>query len=178
MKSVDIIENLRIHLSRPTGRQLYGVIGTYKALDDFASQLHRARDTNGNRFRKPLSVTRGILELIPDDELWDLCSKEAMMPRPTAKYVAKAFEELLRGRMNSKGLLPLCDLELLWAYNLELGILRSLAADSFQVLLLLPGYLSSGRLVMYPEAGDGRYTLPTNLIASEHLWELSSQHGQ
>ena len=48
MKPVDIIENLRVHLSRKTGRQLYGVVGSYKALADFAEQLHKAKDAEGN----------------------------------------------------------------------------------------------------------------------------------
>lgn len=173
MKPVDIIENLRVHLSRKTGRQLYGVVGSYKALAEFAEQLHKAKDAEGNKFRKPLSVTRSVLELIPDEEFRELADREAQMPRPTATNVRRAFEALIQSKQKTKGLLTLNDLELLWAYNIEFGKLRSLAADSFQVLLLLPGRLESGRVMMYPEAGEGRYTLPSPLIAEDHLWELS-----
>jgi len=173
MKPVDIIENLRVHLSRKTGRQLYGVVGSYKALADFAERLHRAKDTDDKRFRKPLSVTRSVLELIPDDEFRDLVDHEAQMPRPTAANVRRAFESLIESKQKTRGLLILNDLELIWAYNIEFSKLRSLAADNFQVLLLLPGRLEAGRVMMYPEAGEGRYTLPSPLIAEDHLWELS-----
>ena len=173
MKSVDIVENLRIKLTRPVGRQLYGVVGSYSALDEFAGLLCKAKDVEGNQFHEPVSVTRGILDAIPDEEFHELSASEAKMPSPTAKHVAMAFEKFLRFRMGGEGLLVLIDLEMLWAYHLEFGILRTLAADSFQVLLLLPGRLSGGRVIMYSEAAEGTYVLPDSLIAEDHLWELT-----
>jgi hypothetical protein len=58
------------------------------------------------------------------------------------------------------------------AYRVELNLLRTLAADDDRVLLLLPGRRDGGRVVLFPEASDGSYTLPTNLIADNHLWQL------
>jgi len=61
---------------------------------------------------------------------------------------------------------------MLFAYNVEMSPLRTLAADDKKVLLLLPGKRSGGRIVMFHEAEEGSYTLPTNLIADNHLWEI------
>ena len=66
----------------------------------------------------------------------------------------------------------LSDLEMLFAYNLELNLLRTMAADDDRVLLLLPGRRAGARVIMFPSWPDGSYTLPTNLIADNHLWEL------
>jgi hypothetical protein len=47
-----------------------------------------------------------------------------------------------------------------------------MAADEDRVLLLLPGRRSRGRIIMFHEMDEGDYTLPTNLIAENHLWEI------
>jgi len=39
-------------------------------------------------------------------------------------------------------------------------------------LRLLPGRKARGRIIMFHEMDEGDYTLPTNLIAEKHLWEL------
>ena len=61
---------------------------------------------------------------------------------------------------------------LLFAYNLELNLLRTMAADEDRIILLLPGRRSGGNIIMFPDLTEGNYTLPTNLIAGDHLWEL------
>ena len=63
-------------------------------------------------------------------------------------------------------------LELFFAYRVELNLLRTLAADDDRVLLLLPGRRDGRGVVMFPDLPEGSYTLPTNLIADNHLWEL------
>ena len=45
-------------------------------------------------------------------------------------------------------------------------------SDEDRVLLLLPGQRSHGRIIMFHEMDVGVYTLPTNLIADNHLWEV------
>ena len=86
--------------------------------------------------------------------------------------MAKAFEKFLRSKLRGKGLIVLSNLEMLFAYHLELNLLRTMAADDDQILLLLPGRRGSGRIIMFPELDVGSYTLPTSLIASNNLWEL------
>lgn len=172
MKPTEIIEAIRQKLTVPVGRHLYGVLGAYSQLDGFAKKLHQARTTNGVPFPKPVNVSRGILEAIPDDEFKQLAENEARRPEPTAAHVARAFERFLRANLTGQGLLVLANLEMLFAYRIELNLLRTLAADENRVLLLLPGRRSGGRIIMFHEMEEGDYTLPTNLIAENHLWEI------
>ena len=172
MKETEIIEALRSKLSVPGGRHLYGVLGTYPQLRAFAKKLQQAKTTDGESFPRPLSVNRGILDAIPDDEFRKLVENEAKRPEPTAAHVAIAFESFLRANLRGKGLVVLGDLEMLFAYNLELNLLRTMAADEDRILLLLPGRRSAGNIIMFPDLTEGSYTLPINLIAGDHIWEL------
>ncbi len=172
MKNTEIIEALRSKLAVPCGRHLYGVLGSYAALAAFSGKLRQAKAPDGRRFPRPISVNRGILNTIPDNEFRQLVENEAKRPEPTAAHVAKAFEIFLRSKLRQKGLIVLFNLETLFAYNLELNLLRTMAADADRILLLLPGRRSSGKIIMFPNLDEGSYTLPTNLIADNHLWEV------
>jgi hypothetical protein len=172
MTAAEIVEALRAKLTMPGGRHLYGVLGTYQELEQFQKVLAEAKTADGQKLPKPRNVNRAILEEIPDDEFQTLVRNEAKRPEPTAKHVEQAFERFLRGKLRGKGLIVLTDLELLFAYGLELNLLRTMAADDDRVLLLLPGKRDAGRVVMFPDWPDGGYMLPTNLIAENHLWEL------
>jgi hypothetical protein len=183
MKSTEIIEAIRQKLTVPGGRHLYGVLGTYAQLNGFAKKLNQAKTTDGDPFPKPVNVNRGILDAIPDDEFKQLAENEAKRPEPTAAHVARAFERFLRANLTGKGILVLSNLEMLFAYHIELNLLRTMAADEDRVLLLLPGRRSRGRIIMFHEMDEGLpapvakrqpgdYTLPTNLIAENHLWEI------
>jgi hypothetical protein len=172
MKATDIIESLRSKLSIPGGRHLYGVLGTNAGLAAFTKKLSQARTLDGRDFPKPLNVNRGILDTIPDDEFRQLVENEAKKPEPTAAQVAKAFESFLRAKLRGRGLVTLANLELIFAYRLELNLLRTLAADDDRILLLLPGRRSGGRVALFPNWDQAEYSLPTNLIATDHLWEI------
>ena len=172
MKSTEIIEAIRQKLTVPGGRHLYGVLGTYTQLDGFAKKLNQAKTTDGAPFPKPVNVNRGILDAVPDDEFKQLAENEAKYPEPTAAHVARAFERFLRANLTGKSILVLSNLEMLFAYHIELNLLRTMAADEDRVLLLLPGRRSRGRIIMFHEMDVGVYTLPTNLIADNHLWEV------
>ena len=172
MKYTEIIEALRVKLTVPGGRHLYGVLGTYEQLEAFAKKLHQAKTPDGTPFPRPVNVNRGILEAIPDDEFRQLAEDEAKRPEPTAAHVAKAFERFLRANLTGNGILVLSSMEMLFAYEIELNLLRTLAADEDRVLLLLPGRRSRGMVIMFHEMEDGDYALPTNLIADNHLWEI------
>lgn len=173
MRAPEIIENLRARLATPGGRHLYGVCGTYAALGAFATQLRQARTPEGKPFPEPTSVTRGILKSIPDDEFRRLAEDEAKHPEPVNAHVARAFEGFLRNRLKARRLVVLSELELLFAYGIDLGLLRVLSTDEQRIILLLPGRRSRGRVVMFPDHGDEFLTLPTNLVADNHLWEVA-----
>ena len=172
MKTTEIIETLRAKLNTPGGRHLYGVLGSYGALNSFAKKLRQGRTMDGRSFAKPLNVNRGILDAIPDEEFKQLVENEAKRPEPTAAHVDKAFETFLRSKLKGKGLIVLANMEMLFAYHLEMNLLRTMAADDDRLLLLLPGKRSGGKIIMFPNLEDGNYVLPTNLIAENHLWDL------
>lgn len=178
MKTTEIIEKLRTKLNLTVGRHLYGVLGTYSQLDNFENILSDVRTPDGRRFPPALNVNRGILDTIPDDEFRILVENEARRPEPTAAHVAKSFEDFLRSRLQeyrqkNRSILILSHLELLFAYNLELNLLRTLATDEDRILLLLPGKRSGGNAVMFHGMTEGSYILPVNFIADNHLWEIT-----
>lgn len=173
MKATQIVEAILQKLSVPSGRHLYGVLGTYSLLDHFAKQLHQAKSTDGFPFSKPVNVNRGILDEIPDDEFKHLAENEAKRPEPTRAHVAEAFNRFLRKHLTGKRILVLSKIEMLFAYQIELSLLRTIAADSNRVLLLLPGHRYQGRIIMFNEMVEGNFILPVNLIAENHLWEVS-----
>jgi hypothetical protein len=174
VNDTDIIDAIRTKLAMPVGRHLYGVLANYSALTSFSYKLQQAKDPDGKSFPKPLSVNRGILDSIPDPEFRKLVLDEARRPEPTAAHVAQAFERFLRSKLKAKGLLVLANFEMMFAYHLELNLLRTMAADDYRVLLLLPGKRVRGRVVMFPDLDQGSYMLPTNLIAENHLWEIKN----
>jgi hypothetical protein len=106
---------------------------------------------------------------MPDDEFRRLAEDEAKRPEPTAAHVSRAFGRFLRDSLKEAKVTVLADLEMLFAYNIELNLLRTMAADEDKVLLLLPGNRFGGRIVMFHEMQEGDYALPTNLIADNHL---------
>jgi hypothetical protein len=175
MNDADVIEALRVKLSVPSGRHLYGILGTYARLRSFAAELAQARTREGEPFPAPLSVNRGVLKAIPDEEFRRLVEDEAKRPEPTAAHVAQAFERFLRDALKVRSLIVLDNLEILFAYNLELSLLRTLATDEQRMVVLLPGSREGGRILLYPDTvtGETQVALPPNLIASDHLWELS-----
>jgi hypothetical protein len=172
VKDTEIIEALRSKLSIQSGRHLYGVLGDYPKLAAFAEKIQEAKTLDGKAFPPSLSVNQGILETIPDHEFLELVQNEARRPEPTVRRVEQAFEVFLRAKLKDGGLLVLSNLEILFAYQLELNLLRTLATDNNRVLLLLPGKREGGRIVLFPSAEKESYTLPSNLIADNHLWEL------
>jgi hypothetical protein len=174
MTDTDIIQALRERLYLEGGRHLYGVLGGYQALEAFAKKLPQAKDSSGKKFPKALHVNRGILDSIPDDEFKTLVEDEARVPEPVRAHVARAFERFLRKNLETSGLLVLSGLELLFSYQVELNLLRTIAADDFRVILLLPGKRAHGKIIMFPDLEEGAYTLPTSLIAENHLWELTA----
>lgn len=170
MNSAEIITSLQSKLSAPTGRHLYGILGSFQQLEQFELALAEARLRDSSPFPMPLSVTAGILSSIPDDEFRRLIKDEARRPEPVAAHVGRAFESFLRSSLNEHDVIVLKDFELLFAYRVELQPLRTLAADQNHVIMLLPAERSGNRVIMYP--GPDQRDLPVNLIAENHIWEI------
>ena len=95
------------------------VLGTHQDLNAFANKLRQVKTPDGRRFPKPISVNRGILNSIPDDEFRTLVENEkAKRPEPTAAHVSRAFESFLRSqlRKNASSSSPIwkCSLPITW----------------------------------------------------------------
>lgn len=172
MTDTEIIETLRNKLAKDVGRHLYGVLGSYMQLEKFSSVLTQARTHDGMKFPQPISLNQGIMESIPDAEFKLLVENEAKRPEPTAAHVARAFENYIWAALQAKNLLIIKEIELLFAYNCELNILRTLSTDTKKIILLLPGKRVGERIIMFHGLNVGNYELPANLIANDHIWQL------
>jgi hypothetical protein len=157
------------------GRHLYGIVGSYSALERFASRLQEAKTSDGQPFPVPTSVNKGILSAIPDDEFKKLVESEARKPEPTRAHIYRAFEKFLRRQLMKNGLVVLSNLELLFAYDVDLNPLRTLSTDQKRAILLLPGRRAGDKIIMFSESGEDSYLLPTNLIADDHIWSLNER---
>jgi hypothetical protein len=113
------------------------------------------------------------LNSIPDAEFKTLAENEPRRPEPTMAHVAQAFAAFLRSELNKKDLIVLTGLELIFIYNVELNLLRTMATDNKRVILLLPGKRDRGEILMYLGSSPGEYKLPSNLLADNHLWEVT-----
>ena len=118
---------------------MYGILGSYAALGRFAAKLCQVKMPNGEFFPSAVSVNRGILNSIPDAEFKTLAENEPRRPEPTMARVAQAFAAFLRSELNKKDLIVLSGLEMIFIYNVELNLLRTMATDNKRVILLLPG---------------------------------------
>jgi hypothetical protein len=172
LEDAKIIEILRKKIDVPVGRHLYGIIGSYDSLNRFSTELSKAQRIDGSHFPNSISVNKGLLEFFSDTEFRTTVETEAKYPQPTRKKIEDAFDQFIRDRLKEQGLIILKDLELVFAYNVNLNPLRTLAADERKIVLLLPGRRSGKAIIMYPHCTEGENQLPTNLIAEDHLWLL------
>ena len=86
--------------------------------------------------------------------------------------IGNAFEAFVKEKIQTNTTLLLKDLELVFIYNIDLSVLRVLAADQFRIILLLPGKRVRDRIQMFP-GSNYDFSLPRNLIAENHIWEIS-----
>jgi len=170
----DIIRALCDKLDSDSGRHLYAVVGTYRGLDRFeAEDLAQARTPSGSAFPLPINLNREVLSRIPDEELRQLVSEEARLPRYVADRLAQELRSLLQEPLATGGLIVIKQVELFFAYDLDLAIFRTHAINRSHILLLLPGAVSGERVALFHEA-DARFhrTVPDGVIAADHIWEL------
>ena len=172
MKIEDVIVILREKLRVPVGRHLYGILSDYSGLVAFEKELKGATIVDGQAFPIPFSVNREIIDAFSDDEFCDLVQEEAKRPEPTRASIRNVFEKIIREKLENNNTVILKDLELLFIYNIDFSSLRVLATDQHRIILLLPGKRVRDRITMYPNS-EYDFNLPKNLIADNHIWELS-----
>ena len=171
-----IITQLRDKLSFDVGRHLYAVLGTYSQLTQFEQHdLAQARETEGQPFPTPFNINQELLARIGDDDLRHLVNVEARRFNAVQRHLNHAFDRLLHDFLQQNRLIILKQTELLFAYSLDLSVLRTRASNQSHILLLLPGEQRGERLTIFHEAAERfQRTIPQNLVADNHLWELNS----
>jgi hypothetical protein len=172
----EINSQLREKLAMPTGRHLYVVLGTYERLERYEKvDFREARSASGQRLGEPVNVNLNLLDRINDDELKRLVQTEASRTASVKDRLAKELDSLVAEKLNdSVPLLALKNLEILFAYDLELNCLRIRATNQKHILILLPGERVADRITLFHEAPSTDHrTLPTNLVPENHLWELN-----
>jgi hypothetical protein len=169
-----VISELREKLQFKVGRHLYGVLGTYAQLARFEQDdLAQAQDPRGNPFPQPVNLNHDLLARIGDDDLRRLISNEARRPQAVQRRLGQELDNMIGELLQNYPLLIVKQPELAFAYNLNLGIFRTRAANQNHILLLLPGERRGERITLFHQA-EPRFqrSIPPNLIADNHLWEL------
>jgi len=170
-----VISELREKLQFEVGRHLYGVLGTYARLAKLEqAALSQALDPQGNHFPPPINVNRELLGRIGDEDLRRLVRDEARRPQAIQRRLGQELDSLVADLLQARHFVILKQLELLFAYELDLSVFRTRATNQSHILLLLPGERRGDHVVLFHEA-DARFhrTMPPNLIAENHLWELT-----
>ena len=171
----EINSQLRQKLEMPTGRHLYVVLGTCERLERYEKvDFREARSPTGQRLGDPVNVNHNLLERINDDELKRLVQTEASRTESVKDRLSKELDALVAEKLNGGFFVALKNLEILFAYDLELNCLRIRATNQKHILILLPGEKVGDRITLFHEAPSSSHrTLPTNLVPENHLWELN-----
>ena len=169
-----IISELREKLQFGMGRHLYAVMGTYEQLRDFEeNDIGHASLPDGKSFPNALNLNRYLLASIGDDDLKSLVGDEAKRPQAVKRRLNNALNNVLGALLAESNLLILKNLELVFAYELDLSLFKTRATNQNHILLLLPGERRSDHITIFHEATIRFHrSLPANLIADNHLWEL------
>ena len=172
-----VISQMRDKLQFEAGRHLYGVLGTYAQLNRFSRlDLAESQDANGNAFPRPVNLNRALLSGIDDGDLRDMVDREARRPQWIAERLNDGLNRLLQESLSENRLLVVHQIELMFAYNLDFSILRRHASNQNQIILLLPGTRRGEHIILFHESdAEFQRNLPANVIADNHLWELSDE---
>ena len=170
-----IISELGEKLQVYIGRHLYGVLGTYNQLAHFEQEdLGKAMMPGGSSFPEVVNLNHHLLANIDDEDLKRLVQDEAKRPQSVNRTLNNTLNSLIGSLLTDSNVLILKNLELVFAYNLDLSIFRTRATNQKHILLLLPGERRSDHVMIFHESSARFHRpLPSNLIAENHLWELT-----
>jgi hypothetical protein len=174
LKGMQIITNLRENLQVEIGRHLYAVLAVYAQLEAFErNELSQARKIDGISMPKAINLSRSLLDRIGDSDLRDLVKQEGKYPIGVKRKLDNEFDALLAGLLSQERFVILKNLELIFAFDLELETVRARATNQSHILLLLPGERRGDHIFLFTEAEQRFHRqLPFQLIADNHLWEL------
>ncbi|MCX6083132.1 MAG: hypothetical protein NTW32_26695, partial [Chloroflexi bacterium] len=121
LKGTQVISNLKTSLQVEIGRHLYAVVGTYEQLTAFeTNDISQARKEDGTDMPVPISLSRALLDRIGDSDLRDLVKQEGKLPKGVKRKLGLEFDSLLANLLTQDHFVILKNLELLFAFELEL----------------------------------------------------------
>ena len=136
--------------------------------------FREARGPEDQPLGPALNLNHSLLQRFEDAELKWLVGNEAGMPETVKKQLANSLDSLIAEKLEATSFLAIQNLELLFAYDMELNGFRIRATNQKHILLLLPGERITDRITLFHEAPVTNHrTLPINLVPENHLWELS-----
>lgn len=174
---------LRENLQIQSGRHLYGVLGKYAQLEAFELDIlsHASLSTqepslhNDFPIPKVINLNFALLETIGDQDLKDLVASEGKRPLAIQRRLNLTFDNLLAKLFASSHFIILKQIEMLFAYDLDLQTIRARATNQNHIMLLLPGEKRGDHVALFTEASARFHReLPFQLIADNHLWELEN----
>jgi hypothetical protein len=176
---------LRENLQIDSGRHLYGVLGTYSQLaafeNDILSQINLLSQEPGNAttsHHQVVNLNFALMDRIGDEDLRDLVRSEGKRPQTIQRRLNLTFDSLLANLLEKDHFIILKQIELLFAYDLDLQTIRARASNQNHILLLLPGEKRGDHVALFTEANSRFHReLPYQLIADNHLWELENANA-
>ncbi len=174
MSGTQTTEALTKSFQNNIGRHLYGVLGSYKQLETFLNiNVPHIIIPEESIPPKVIHFNNSILDLIGDDDLRDMIKVEARLPQSTQGKLNKVFESLLINSLRQNRVLIIYQMELLFAYEMDLQIFRARATNQNHIVLLLPGELHRDQIDLFNEGlTHAHQILPAQLITENHLWEI------
>ncbi len=171
----EINSALRDRLQMPTGRHLYAILGSYGSLERYEKvSFSQALGSDGKPLKSPINLNRALLGRIPDEDLKELVQNEAKRPQSVRQRLAEELDCLLVEELAAGSFVALKQVELVFAYDMELNCLRTRGVNKKHILLLLPGERTGDRITLFHEASPACHrTLPAGVVPDNHLWELA-----
>lgn len=165
---------LKGKLDNQAGRHLYVILGTYESLNRYERvAFPELRASDGSKLPKPVHVSRSLLDKFQDEELQKLAGSELRQINHIKDRLYTEFDQLLVDGLEKSPVLTLKQIELLFAFEVELDRVRIRAVNQKHILLMLPGEMSGERITLFHEASpEWHRTLPQALVPEDHLFEL------
>jgi len=165
---------LRQNFMLDIGRHLYAVLGRYGQLAGFeANHLAQLHLPDHTHLPPAVNLNQALLERLGDDDLKSLVRSEGKRPQAIQRRLNLEFDALLADLLDQRRFQVIKQIELLFAYDLDLDIFRARAANQNHILLLLPGERRGDHITLFAEA-EPRFhrSLPFQLVIENHVWEL------
>jgi len=173
----EILRDLSGRWEETGKRHLYLVLGTYADLAAFLKDVKRGARTPDRRpVEAVIRVNSALLETLGESGQEEMVDSEARYLEHIQQTLARHFDGILKTELERHDIVVLADLELIFAFSLDLAVLRQHATNGKHVVLLIPGRREGERIVLFREAEqEFRRSLPVNLVMENHIWEIA--HG-